>query len=173
MPILAEAQRVANMNFAAPLAIATGQKYGLPPEYILAVLAKESGWMANGLDRAPFGIKATAGRPRTNLATTEERAGVLKPERHDFETFPSWEAAFDRFGELLSTDRNYRGAWAAWQRDRNLHNLIVAVSPIYSNTTGYADSILKEFLHNRRIVSALARAGYTQLYPVSDVPPPR
>lgn len=94
---------------------ATERKYGVPASITLAQYGLESSYgrrMPRGSNN-PFGIKAKAGEPFVNAATTEVIAGKAIRTIAKFRVFDSIADAFDAHAKLLATGRPYAKARAA------------------------------------------------------------
>lgn len=94
---------------------------GIPAAYILGQAALESGWGKHEIRSADgqrshnlFGIKATGWSGRVaETRTTEYRAGQAEKVNAKFRAYDSYDAAFEDYARLLSSNPRYAGALKA------------------------------------------------------------
>lgn len=105
-----------------PHAVAAGRALGVPPAFLVAQAALESGWGRREI-RLPdgsashnlFGIKAGADwQGRTvEITTTEYVNGAPKPQRERFRAYDSYAEAFADYVRLLKSSPRYEGVAGA------------------------------------------------------------
>jgi len=107
------------MQEVAPLARQAGEKLGVDPQGILAQAALETGWgqhVMHGADQRNshnlFGIKADPAwsGDRVTVTTAEYTDGEIVQKKQAFRSYPSYQAAFDDYTELLRSKPQYREA---------------------------------------------------------------
>lgn len=149
----------ANLDAAAPLAVATERSSGLPGAISLCQWAIESGW---GTAIPPgsfnsFGIKAVGGQPFVTVPTKEFIHGQEVTINQNFRKFASLAEAFEAHGKLLTVGAPYRAAFVQFVADRNLNAFIDAMARRYSTSPTYATQLIA-MTENPHIVAALQAA---------------
>ncbi|MGL6072164.1 glycoside hydrolase family 73 protein [Craterilacuibacter sp.] len=105
-----------------PYARQAAARLGVAPEIVAAHAALESDWGRRPILRGDgshsfnlFGIKAGAGwaGDSARTPTTEFLAGQSVRRVESFRAYPGYEAAFDDYARLLSSNPRYRGALGA------------------------------------------------------------
>lgn len=128
-----------------PHAVAASQQTGIPPQFLLAQAALESGWgrheprLADGRpSHNLFGIKAGADWPGpvAESVTTEFVAGQAQQRVERFRAYGSYTEAFNDHARLLSTQPRYAqvlGVQDATQFARGLQQAGYATDPAYAD----------------------------------------
>ncbi len=148
--------REAFIASAMPLAKAWEAKTGIPAAYFLAVNGSESNW-----GKAPgnelFGIKARPGNASTGpLATWEAGQGGVNAE---FSAYPTANASYADFVNLISTSPRYAPAWQQFQQDHDPAALFQNL-----NKAGYAT----DPQWGSKVASIASGIGTTSTRPVED-----
>lgn len=141
----ADAQTQAFTQALLPHAVAASRQTGIPPQFLLAQAALESGWgrheprLADGRQSYNlFGIKAGADwqGPVAESVTTEFVAGRAERRVERFRAYASYTEAFNDHARLLSTQPRYAqvlGARDATSFARGLQNAGYATDPAYAD----------------------------------------
>lgn len=135
-------------NFAVavwPHAVTASQATGIPPQFLLAHAALESGW-GRSEPRAPdgrpshnlFGIKAGSqwGGATVEAVTTEYVNGVAERRVERFRAYTSYAEAFEDYSRLLGQSPRYAavlGSQDATQFAYGLQRAGYATDPAYGN----------------------------------------
>ena len=149
----------ANLDAAAPLAIATEASSKVPAALTLAQWALESEWgakMPPGSNN-PFGIKALPGQPAVQAETTEVIGGTPEQEQQPFRQFSSLAEAFEDHAVLLSTGKPYRAAFNRYLVDGDAQTYLRVMCAYYSTSPSYYVT-LTQMIANPHIVAALQAA---------------
>jgi flagellar protein FlgJ len=131
-----------------PHAVAAAQTLGVPPHFLVAHSALESGWGKSEI-RLPdgsssynvFGIKAGSGWQgrSVEVPTTEYVDGVARTTREKFRVYGSYGEAFQDYARMLSGTSRFSGVLG--QQDgaqfaRSLQQSGYATDPNYANKLG-------------------------------------
>jgi flagellar protein FlgJ len=128
-----------------PAAVSASRKTGIPPQFLLAQAALETGWgrqeprLADGRPSYNlFGIKAGAGWSGAvaEASTTEYGANGQERVVERFRAYGSYEEAFDDYARLISTQPRYAqvlGARDASSFARGLQSAGYATDPAYAD----------------------------------------
>jgi len=128
-----------------PHAVEAAAITGVPPHFLVAHSALESGWGAREIrsaDGSPsfnlFGIKAGRGwsGPTVEVPTTEFVNGVAQSERAKFRAYGSYAEAFRDYAQLLSSKPRYAaviGQQDGAQFARALQQAGYATDPMYAD----------------------------------------
>ncbi|WP_300451259.1 flagellar assembly peptidoglycan hydrolase FlgJ [Accumulibacter sp.] len=128
-----------------PHAVEAAALTGVPPHFLVAHSALESGWGKREIRRADgspsfniFGIKAGRGwsGPTTEVQTTEFVNGVAQSERAKFRVYGSYAEAFRDYAQLLSSKPRFAGVIGqqnAVQFARSLQQAGYATDPMYAD----------------------------------------
>jgi len=128
-----------------PHAVEAAAITGVPPHFLVAHAALESGWGAREIraaDGSPsfnlFGIKAGRGwsGPAVEVSTTEFVNGVAQTERAKFRAYGSYAEAFRDYAQLLSSKSRYAaviGQQDGAQFARALQQAGYATDPMYAD----------------------------------------
>lgn len=101
-----------------PHAVEASRDTGIPPQFLIAHAALESGWGQRDIKNADgspaynlFGIKAGASwqGKRTEVSTTEYEDGVPVSEKARFRSYDSYAEAFADYARLLASSPRYGG----------------------------------------------------------------
>ncbi len=133
------------VNRIWPHVVQAAKAIGVPPQFIAAHSALESGWGKSEIrtaDGAPsynvFGVKAGSswqGRT-TEVATTEYVDGVAQPTREKFRVYASYAEAFRDYASLLTGKARFAGVLgqqAAPEFARSLQQSGYATDPMYAD----------------------------------------
>lgn len=149
------------VNRVWPHAVAAGQSTGIPPAFLIAHSALESGWgkaEPRRGDGSPsfnlFGIKA--GRSwsgaTVDAATTEYVDGVPQRQTERFRAYGSYAEAFQDYARLLASNPRFTGVLGSRDGDSFARNLQLSG---YATDPAYADK-LKRILSGTTLRQALA-----------------
>jgi flagellar protein FlgJ len=130
-----------------PHAVRAAQTLGVPPHFLVAHSALESGWGKSEIrreDGSPsynvFGIKAGSGwrGPSVEVATTEYVDGVAQTTREKFRVYGSYDEAFRDYAGLLRGNSRFEGVIGQQDGMRFARSLQQAG---YATDPGYADKL--------------------------------
>jgi flagellar protein FlgJ len=133
------------VNRVWPHALETAKALGVPPQFIVAHSALESGWGKNEIraaDGSPsynvFGVKAGSGWQgrTTEVATTEYVDGVAQSVREKFRVYDSYADAFRDYASLLRSNPRFAGVLGQQGGQdfaRSLQNSGYATDPAYAD----------------------------------------
>jgi flagellar protein FlgJ len=136
------------VNRIWPHAVEAAKTLGVPPHFLVAHSALESGWGKNEIrlaDGSPsynvFGVKAGNGwqGPAVEVPTTEYVDGVARTSREKFRVYGSYGEAFQDYAQMLRG--NSRFSEVLGQRDgaqfaRSLQQAGYATDPNYADKLG-------------------------------------
>jgi len=136
------------VNRVWPHAVSAAQSLGVPPHFLVAHSALETGWgktEIRSVDGSPtyniFGVKA--GRnwsgPSVEVQTTEYVNGVAQSTREKFRVYGSYAEAFADYASLLRNNSRFSGVLG--QQDgvqfaRSLQQSGYATDPMYAEKLG-------------------------------------
>jgi flagellar protein FlgJ len=127
-----------------PHAVAASRATGIPPQFLIAHAALESGWGQRDIKNADgssscnlFGIKAQPGwRGKTaSVMTTEYVDGVAVKETASFRAYDSYAEAFADYARLLSENPRYSaviGSHSGTEFAKRLQQAGYATDPQYA-----------------------------------------
>jgi flagellar protein FlgJ len=104
------------VNQIWPYAVEASRSTGIPPQFLVAHAALESGWGKRDIrnaDGSPsynlFGIKAgkSWSGKRTEVLTTEYQDGVPSQQKEAFRSYGSYAEAFQDYAQLLRSNPRY------------------------------------------------------------------
>jgi flagellar protein FlgJ len=130
-----------------PHAVEAAGTLGVPPHFLVAHSALESGWGRSEIrlpDGSPsynvFGIKAGGGwrGASVEVATTEYVDGAARATREKFRVYGSYGEAFQDYARLLRGNSRYEGALGQQDGTRFANALQQAG---YATDPGYADKL--------------------------------
>jgi flagellar protein FlgJ len=151
-----------------PAAQEASAALGVPPHFLLAHAALETGWGSAMLRRADgtpthnlFNIKAGSGWKGETVAvrTTEYRRGRPQSEVARFRVYPDLQSAFQDYVRLLSTSDRYAAARQAKTPEQFAKALARGG---YATDPHYAQKLLR-VLHNPRFQTALVQGSGTKV----------
>jgi len=136
------------VNRVWPHAVEAAKNLGVPPHFLVAHAALESGWGKSEIRRADgsssynvFGIKA--GRSwqgaSVEVPTTEYVDGVAQTVREKFRAYGSYSEAFQDYASLLRNNSRFSGALGqqdGTQFARSLQQSGYATDPNYADKLG-------------------------------------
>jgi len=136
------------VNRVWPHAVDAARSLGLPPHFLVAHSALESGWGKSEIrlpDGSPtynvFGVKA--GRswqgPSVEVQTTEYVDGVAQTTREKFRVYGSYGEAFQDYANLLRSSPRFSGVLGqqdGTQFARSLQQSGYATDPLYADKLG-------------------------------------
>lgn len=149
------------VNRVWPHAVAAGQSTGIPPAFLIAHSALESGWgkaEPRRSDGSPsfnlFGIKAgrSWGGATVDATTTEYVDGVPRRQNERFRAYGSYAEAFQDYARLLASNPRFTGVLGSRDGDSFARNLQLSG---YATDPAYADK-LKRILSGTTLRQALA-----------------
>jgi len=160
--------REQRLKEVAGIAAALERQTGCPAQLLIAQWAIESQWGEKPVGHAGyFGIKRAARHTKFCVVTTHEvftppqlaawnrqHSGVparvtetlpdgrVRVELDDqFADYDSLEASCEDYGWLITNGQPYRIAWAQYQQDKNLNELISTVARKYATAPQYAEMV--------------------------------
>jgi len=151
-----------------PAAQEASAALGVPPHFLLAHAALETGWGSAMLRRADgtpthnlFNIKAGSDWKGETVAvrTTEYRRGRPQSEVARFRVYPDLQAAFQDYVRLLSTSDRYAAARQAKTPEQFAKALARGG---HATDPHYAQKLLR-VLHNPRFQTALVQGSGTKV----------
>jgi len=133
------------VNRVWPQAIEAGKTIGVPPQFLVAQAALESGWGKGEIRTADgsstfnlFGVKA--GRswqgPTVEVQTTEYVNGVAQSSREKFRVYGSYAESFADYANLLRNNSRFSGVLGqqdGTQFARSLQQAGYATDPAYAD----------------------------------------
>jgi flagellar protein FlgJ len=144
-----------------PYAQAASQRTGIPPQFILAQAALETGWGKYEPRRADgqqsynlFGIKAGSqwSGPVAEAATTEYEGGSAQKRIERFRAYNSYAEAFDDYAQLLTRQPRYAQVLESRDATGFAHALKGAG---YATDPAYAEKLV-------RIIGSISKGMTTQ-----------
>jgi N-acetylmuramoyl-L-alanine amidase len=128
------------LNEVARIAVRLEQQTTCPAQLLIAQWAIESKWGEKPVGHANyFGVKRAARHTQWCTVTTREVVnGKSVIENLEFADYDSLADSCRDYAWLITQGAPYRDAWARYQGDRDLHDLIVAVAGTYATDPNYA-----------------------------------
>ena len=136
------------VNRVLPYAVEAAKTLGVPPHFLVAHSALESGWGKSEIRRADgapsynvFGIKAGGGwqGPTVEVQTTEYVDGVARSTREKFRVYGSYGEAFQDYARVLRGNSRFSGVLGqqdGMQFARSLQQSGYATDPDYADKLG-------------------------------------
>jgi len=154
-----DTDRQARLAQIAQIAVALEEATGCPAPMMVAQWAVESRWGAKPCGNANyFGMKANPRDPQScQDPTVEVVEGKPEDETLAFADYGSIEASAADYATLITKGNPYQGAWAQFQEDHNLDELIKAVAAKYATDPGYA-TLVTLIAHQQNVTRAIAAA---------------
>ncbi len=146
-----------------PFAREAAERIGVPPQYLLAQAALETGWgkhLIGGSGEQSshnlFGIKAHRDWPGdTRTVTTHEyRQGIAIRQQAKFRAYPDWSASFNDYVDFLQQNPRYEKALASTEKPERFLNELQRAG--YATDPRYADKI-QRIAHSPEMQEALSR----------------
>lgn len=130
-------QRLAEV---AQIAVSLEAATGCPAKLMIAQWALESSWGAKPVGHANyFGIKKADRHTMCCTVTTHEVLnGKSVVENLEFADYPSLEASCRDYAWLITNGAPYKAAWAQYEKEHDLDELIAAVAHVYATDFHYA-----------------------------------
>ncbi len=148
---------------AKPVALATKAKWGTPASVLIAQSALETGWGQHVKDGSYFGVK-TGSRYQgksTNFATHEVEGGRLVGCNDNFRAYDSFAEAADGYGQFLTTNPLFSGAFA-FKDDP--YKFLSVIAKHYATKPDYEQQVRSIIRHHQLLCLDQARdsgAGQT------------
>ncbi len=123
---------------------------GAPPELLLAQAALETNWGKSILPQGEkgsshnlFNIKAGSNwsNKTTQVASLEQRNGILVKEKSDFRSYDSYDESFADYVHLLKENDRYKNALTKAENPRQFTEALQAAG--YATDENYAQKIMK------------------------------
>lgn len=160
------------------------QQTGVPKEFAAAQCCLESGWLERCPGNNPFGIKAHANTSTQLIQTkeffTDSEAAAFKARGNrieldldrngqpvivngkkrytvwdKFAAYPSLEAAFLDYANLLKTGKYFQPSWIAFQEHQDRNRYISEMAKAYATDPEYASKV-RQIIDGKRLSSAFA-----------------
>lgn len=140
-----EQDRNERLREVARIAVKLETGTGLPAQLLIAQWALESKWGRQPAGQANFfGIKKAGRHEKCCTVTTREvvegRPVVVALEFADYD---SLEDSCRDYAWLITQGEPYREAWAQYQLDKNVHNLLSGIAHIYATDLQYAQLVTR------------------------------
>ena len=122
-------------------AIHSGVENRLPPSVTLAQAVLESGWGRSGLatqHKNLFGLKSGAHSDGVILSSWEGGGATRTRHKSRFRAYDDWSESLAHHNLLISTDRRYQEARAAWM---NWEAFIDELAPVYATDPEYVTRV--------------------------------
>ena len=140
---MATPEQLSRLQAAARAAVASEGNTGVPALLSVAQWAQESAWGAKTPGCNAFGIKAYPGCWSTvTFTTTEYIGGVANKLDLVVAAFPSLQACFDKHGQLLSSNKIYGAAFAAYKSSGDPYQFARDIAVHYATDPKYGDLIV-------------------------------
>lgn len=154
-------QRAANLKKIAHAAVHIERTRGIPGELTAGQCIIESSWLSKCPGNNAFGIKWVKG-PYTELPTKERINGKEITIVDKFAAYPSLEAGFDAYADLILKGKYFKDRFARFQQHKDLTKLLTDMSgadgqPPYFTGAGYVE-LWKQIVNQSNVKAALEAA---------------
>jgi len=136
-------QRATNLQKIAHAAVHIERTRGIPAELTAGQCIIESSWLSKCPGNNAFGIKWVSG-PYTEQPTKERINGKDIAIIAKFAAYPSLEAGFDAYADLILKGKYFKDRFARYQQHKDLRKLLTDMSgadgqPPYFTGAGYVE----------------------------------
>lgn len=140
-----EDKRNERLAEVARIAVKLEAETGLPAQLLIAQWALESKWGQQPAGQANFfGIKKADRHEKCCTVTTREVVeGRPVVADLEFADYDSLEDSCGDYAWLITHGAPYREAWAQYQLDRNVHNLLSGIAHIYATDSQYGQLVTR------------------------------
>jgi flagellar protein FlgJ len=140
-----EDKRNERLAEVARIAVKLEAETGLPAQLLIAQWALESKWGQQPAGQANFfGIKKADRHEKCCTVTTREVVeGRPVVADLEFADYDSLEDSCGDYAWLITHGAPYREAWAQYQLDKNVHNLLSGIAHIYATDMQYGQLVTR------------------------------
>lgn len=151
--------REQRLQEVARIAVALEAETNCPAELLIRQWALESEWGAKPAGHANyFGIKKAERHTKCCTVRTREVVnGKSVLENLEFADYDTLEDSCRDYGWLVTHATPYRACWEQYQRDHDLHALIVTVASKYATDPAYAN-LVTAIAAQANVVQAIGEA---------------
>ena len=129
----------------ARIAVRLEAETGVPARLLISQWAVESKWGSKPVGHFNcFGIKLAARHTKScSVMTREVVAGQERHLRLEFADYDSLEDSCKDYAWLITHGAPYREAWALYQLEENVHNLVCGIAHVYATDLQYGQLVTR------------------------------